>query len=101
MRHVETSRNTEALMSAAGYPPVTSRADSDILVERFGEDEWIVTMISPPALKWASAELCCALRQCFTGHMRLDMMSADRLLKQAHDEGFKVEFTGRSGKDFY
>lgn len=105
MTHIDTTQNTEALLAGAGYAPGTpygvKSPDIDILVERSGEDRWTVTMISPKALAWAKAELCCVLRQCFAGSMRLDMMSADRLLKQAHAHGFHAEFTSLGGKDLY
>lgn len=104
MQRSENTRDTEALLSAAGFSPITrnnATGDADVLIERFGENRFLVTMVSPRALGWASAELCCALRQCFAGRMELDMMSADRLLKQAHAQGFRTEFTGRSGKDLY
>jgi hypothetical protein len=33
--------------------------------------------------------------------MCLDIMSADRLLKEAHDDGLTTEFVSLSGKDIY
>ncbi|MDP9813356.1 hypothetical protein J2W42_006229 [Rhizobium tibeticum] len=73
----------------------------DILLDRSDDDHWVVTMISLRAQNWAAHELCCALRPCFAGSMRLDIMSADRLLKNARKQGFKTEFVGLCGKDIY
>ncbi|QWW70961.1 hypothetical protein [Rhizobium sp. WYJ-E13] len=103
LHHRDTSRVTEALMSAAGCAPPSydSRTNGDILLERDDADHWDIEIISPRAREWAASELCCPLRQCFAGRMRLDIMSADRLLKMAHDRGFRTEFVTRSGRDVF
>lgn len=76
-------------------------SDVDILLDRSDYDHWVVTMISLRARNWAAHELCCPLRSCFAGSMRLDIMSADRLLKSARKQGFKTEFVGLGGKDIF
>ncbi|MGO4440347.1 hypothetical protein [Rhizobium sp. RAF56] len=93
MQSIEITRNTEALLSAAGCNPISAEGqNADLVLERCSDDQCIVRMTSPRARHWAASELCCSLRQCFAGTMRLDMMSTDRLLKQAHEQGLITEF---------
>lgn len=104
MNHVvTTAHHKHTPMYAARRAPIpcARTREADILLERADNDHWVVTMISPRALSWATSELCCALRSCFAGSMCLDMMSADRLLKQAHAQGFRTEFVGLGGKDVF
>lgn len=102
---VTTAHSTDALMASAGCAPLPSAAPRkttvDVVLERADNDHWVVTMISPRALDWATSELCCALRPCFSGSMHLDMMSTDRLLKRARAQGFRTEFVSLGGKDVF
>jgi|UPI000568C25D hypothetical protein len=93
--------NPTVIPSCSIAPNDDRPGDVDILLERSDNDHWVVTMISLRARNWAARELCCALRSCFAGSMRLDIMSADRLLKNARDQGFKTEFVGLGGKDIF
>ncbi|ARO23716.1 hypothetical protein CO659_25450 [Rhizobium sp. S9] len=77
------------------------RTSADLVLERRDEDRWEVTTATPRAQAWARDHFCCALRQSFTGTMCLDIMSADRLLKEAHGDGLTTEFVSLSGKDIY
>ncbi|CCM75383.1 hypothetical protein [Rhizobium mesoamericanum] len=103
MNHiVMDAKNKDAWAFAVCAPiPPARKHEGDILLERADDDHWVVTMISPRALDWATREFCCPLRACFSGSMRLDMMSADRLLKQARVQGFKTEFVGLDGMDVF
>ncbi|OWW05407.1 hypothetical protein ATY81_00465 [Rhizobium sp. R72] len=93
-------KNGSPFATCAFFPPA-GRNESDVLLERVDNDHWVVTMMSPRALDWATRELCCPLRSCFAGSMRLDIMSADRLLKQARAQGFRTEFAGLGGMDVF
>jgi hypothetical protein len=93
-------KDASAFAACASAPPARKN-EGDILLERADDDHWVVTMISPRALDWATRELCCPLRSCFSGSMLLDMMSADRLLKQARTQGFRTEFVGLGGMDVF
>ncbi|MBB3394185.1 hypothetical protein [Rhizobium sp. BK060] len=104
MDHIVTStlNANRAVIPSCSIAPNNDRPrDVDILLERSDNDHWVVTMISLRARNWAAHELCCALRSCFAGSMRLDIMSADRLLKNARKQGFKTEFVGLGGKDIF
>ncbi|CAN7748255.1 hypothetical protein [Rhizobium sp. LjRoot258] len=104
MDHIVTSTlnaNPTVIPSCTLAPSNAGTRDVDILLERSDNDHWVVTMISLRAQNWAAHELCCALRACFAGSMRLDIMSADRLLKNARKQAFKTEFVGLGGKDIY
>ncbi|OWV99820.1 hypothetical protein [Rhizobium sp. R693] len=103
MNHIVTSakdKDGSAFAACTSLPPAR-RNEGDVLLERVDNDHWVVTMISPRALDWATRELCCPLRPCFAGSMRLDIMSADRLLKQARAQGFRTEFAGLGGMDVF
>jgi hypothetical protein len=99
MREQEDISKTEKI-TAATIPPV-DKTSADLILDRRDEDRWEVTAITPRGLSWARDHFCCALRQSFSGTMCLDIMSADRLLKEAHVEGLTTEFIGLSGKDAY
>jgi hypothetical protein len=99
---ISTLNANPAVSPGCAIAPSNARPrDVDILLERSDNGHWVVTMISLQARNWAAHELCCALRSCFAGTMRLDIMSADRLLKNAHKQGFKTEFVGLGGKDIF
>jgi len=97
------TRHRTASMSAATCAPITAvgRGGADILLERSDDDHWIVTMLSRTALEWAKSELCCPLRACFAGSMKLDILSTNRLLKQANSQGFRTEFIGLGDRDVF
>lgn len=103
MNHMVTAaKDKDASAFAACTSALPARKnEGDILLERADDDHWVVTMISLRALDWARRELCCPLRLCFAGSMRLDMMSADRLLKQARAQGFSTKFVGLGGMDVF
>ncbi|MFS8116102.1 hypothetical protein QD460_30705 [Rhizobium jaguaris] len=96
-----TLKDKSALAAPCASIPANRRCEHDILLEREDNDYWVVTMISPRAMDWAKSELCCPLRPCFAGSMRLDIISTDRLLKQAHVQGLRTEFVGLGGKDLF
>jgi hypothetical protein len=85
---------------ATTVPPV-ERVSADLVLGRRDEDRWEVTAATPRGQAWARDHFCCALRQSFPGTMCLDIMSADRLLKEAHGDGLTTEFISQSGKDIY
>ncbi|WP_064685808.1 hypothetical protein [Rhizobium bangladeshense] len=85
---------------ATTNPPV-ERTFADLVLGRRDEDRWEVRAATPRGVAWARDHFCCALRQSFTGTMCLDIMSADRLLKEAHGDGLTTEFVSLSGKDIY
>ncbi|MBY3184211.1 hypothetical protein RWK44_21050 [Rhizobium sp. 25PS6] len=89
-----------ATTAATSVPPV-ERTSADLVLERRDEDRWEVTAATPRGQAWARDHFCCALRQSFSGTMCLDIMSADRLLKEAHVDGLTTEFVSLSGKDIY
>ncbi|MBX5173092.1 hypothetical protein HJB84_25020 [Rhizobium sp. NZLR1b] len=93
-------KETTAATPTAGLAPVERNA-TDLVLERRDEDRWEVTVATPRGLSWVRDLFCCPLRQSFNGAMCLDIMSADRLLKEAHIEGLTTEFIGLSGKDVY
>lgn len=97
------TRQRTSSMSPVKCPPITAvgRGGADILLERADDDHWIVTMLSRTALEWATSELCCPLRACFAGSMKLDILSTNRLLKQANSQGFRTEFIGLGGRDVF
>ncbi len=99
MREQEKTRKA-ATDIATAVPPV-ERTSTDLVLERRGEDRWEVTTATRRGQAWARDHFCCALRQSFTGTVCLDIMSADRLLKEAHGDGLTTEFVSLSGKDIY
>lgn len=99
MREQEKARKT-ATDVATTIPPV-ERTSADLVLEHRDEDRWEVTATTPRGLAWARDHFCCALRPSFSGTMCVDIMSADRLLKEAHIDGLTTEFVSLSGKDIY
>ena len=97
----EEEKNRRAATDTATTVPPVERTSADLVLERRDEDRWEVTAATPRGQTWAKDHFCCALRQSFTGTMCLDIMSADRLLKEAHDDGLTTEFVSLSGKDIY
>ena len=55
----------------------------------------------PRARQWFHSKFCCALGQCLGDDMLVDILSADRFLKEAHTKGLRTEFVGRSGRDLF
>ncbi|KZS57289.1 MULTISPECIES: hypothetical protein [Rhizobium] len=94
------TRTGEALLAAAGSPP-PYHSDRDFRLERSTDDEWRIVILSARARAWVHEQFCGPLCQCLGDSIALDMLSADRFLKQAHDQGLRTEFVGRSGKDLY
>ncbi|EJC75146.1 hypothetical protein Rleg10DRAFT_3718 [Rhizobium leguminosarum bv. trifolii WSM2012] len=99
MREQEATCKT--LRNAATTIRQVERTSTDLILERRDEDRWEVTAVTPRGLAWTRDHFCCALRQSFSGTMCLDIMSADRLLREAHAEGLTTEFVSLSGKDIY
>nr|NLR86124.1 hypothetical protein [Rhizobium sp. P28RR-XV] len=93
-------RNEEALLAAAGYAPMHSD-HCDLRLTRLDEARWQINVISPRAEAWIRETLLSPLAQCFAGNIVVDLMSADRLLKEAHSRGLRTEFTCRSGTDIF
>ncbi|WP_064695761.1 hypothetical protein [Rhizobium aegyptiacum] len=91
----------KTLTGAATTTGQAERTSADLILDRRDEDRWEVTAVTPRGLAWTRDHFCCALRQSFSGTMCLDIMSADRLLKEAHVEGLTTEFVSLSGKDIY
>ncbi|ARQ14410.1 hypothetical protein NXC12_PE00817 (plasmid) [Rhizobium etli] len=98
MREQEACKT--ATYVATTMAPV-ERTSADLVLGRRDEDRWEVTATTPRGMAWARDHFCCALRQSFTGIMCLDIMSADRLLREAHGDGLTTEFVSLSGKDIY
>ncbi|MBC2804885.1 hypothetical protein ACC697_04605 [Rhizobium ruizarguesonis] len=97
----EQEKTLKAATDIATTIPPVERTSADLVLERRDEDRWEVTAATPRGQAWARDHFCCALRQSFTGTMCLDIMSADRLLKEAHGDGLTTEFVSLSGKDIY
>ncbi|MBB6303776.1 hypothetical protein GGE67_004417 [Rhizobium leucaenae] len=97
---MDISRATEALLAGAGsYIPQSSEAD--LRIDRCSSDQWKITVLSPRAREWVHNEFCCALGQCLGEDMLVDILSANRFLKEAHAKGLRTEFVGRGGKDLF
>lgn len=98
----DTSRNSEALLAGAGYPPPSpAESTGDFQLDRSSNDSWRITAMSERARQWIKREFCGPLRQCLNDSFVVDMLSADRFLKQAHAMGFRTEYIGPHGKDLY
>ncbi|MFS8116116.1 hypothetical protein QD460_30780 [Rhizobium jaguaris] len=97
---MDVSRTQEALLAGAGY-----RAPQDIeaefRIDRWRSDQWKITVLSPRAHQWVHDEFCCALGQDLGDDMLVDILSANRFLKEAHAKGLRTEFVSRSGKDLF
>lgn len=85
----------------AGAIPSFERTDTDLVLERLDADRWQITAATPRGMVWMRDRFCCALRLSFNGAVCLDILSADRLLKEAHAGGLTTEFIGLSRKDVY
>ncbi|MBY5384738.1 MULTISPECIES: hypothetical protein [Rhizobium] len=94
------TRTAEALLTAAGSPP-PYHSDGDFRLDRSTDDQWRIVILSARARAWVHEQFCFPLCQCLGDSIAVDMLSADRFLKIAHDQGFRTEFVGRSGKDLY
>jgi hypothetical protein len=95
-----TTRNEEALLAGAGYAPLQSD-HCDFRLTRLDETRWQIDAISSRAEAWIRETLSFPLAQCFAGDIVVDVMSADRLLKEAHAKGLRTEFICRSGTDTF
>ncbi len=94
------TRTGEALLAGAGYP-LPQREDSDFRLDRTDSDEWEITVVSSRARAWVHEELCNPLCQCLRDSFKVDVLGADRFLKQVHALGFRTEFVGTGGKDLF
>lgn len=73
----------------------------DLVLDRLDEERWEVSAVTLYGMTWVRDRFCCPLRLSFNGSICLDVMSADRLLKEAHEDGLTTEFVGLSGKDTF
>ncbi len=96
----DCTRTDEALLAGAGYP-LPHHQNCDFRLDRADSNEWEITVLSPSAQAWIRDELCYPLGQCLSDSFKVDILSADRFLKQARALGFRTEFVGRGGKDLF
>ncbi|MFS8055368.1 hypothetical protein QD357_21340 [Rhizobium sp. BR 317] len=94
------TRTGEALLAAAGYA-FPHHQDCDFRLDRTGNNEWQIMVLSPRACEWVRKELCTPFGQCLSNGFKVDILSADQFLKQAHALGFRTEFVGGSGRDLF
>lgn len=99
MRDVQT-RTDQALLMAAGIP-VHQESICDFRLDRTSNHDWRITALSLRAREWVHQELCGPLCQCLNDSIVVDVLSADRFLKQIHDQGFRTEFVGIGGMDSF
>ncbi|SCW87664.1 hypothetical protein SAMN02927900_05991 [Rhizobium mongolense subsp. loessense] len=92
------SRTGEALLAGAGCP-VPHHCDCDLTLDRIAVDRWEISIRSPRADAWVRKELCEPLGHCLGGSIVVDVLSADRFIKNARAQGFRIEFVGLGGKD--
>lgn len=97
---MDCTRTGEALLAGAGYP-LPHHQDCDFRLDRADSDEWEIAVLSPCAQAWVRDELCYPLGQSLGGSFKVDILSADRFLKQARARGFRTEFVGTGGKDLF
>ncbi len=92
------TRNEEALLAGAGCAPkVQDRYD--FRLSRLDNTRWQIETISSIAEAWIRETLESPLTQSFDGEIIVDVLSADRLLKEAHARGLRTEFICCSGTD--
>lgn len=94
------TRTEEALLAGAGYP-LPHHQDCDFRLDRADRDKWEITIVSPRAQAWVHDELCNPLCQGLSDSLKVDILGADRFLKQVHALGFRTEFVGTGGKDLF
>ncbi|WFU11805.1 hypothetical protein QA646_25845 (plasmid) [Rhizobium sp. CB3090] len=83
--NMDISRTTEALLAGAGFHTPQS-SEADFRIDRWRSDQWKIIVLSP-APAWFHSKFCCALGQCLGDDMLVDILSADRFLKEAHTKG--------------
>lgn len=94
------TRTGEALLAGAGYPPPHYH-NRDFRLDRTDSDHWEITVLSLRAQAWVHDELCNPVGQSRSDRLRVDILSADQFLKQVHALGFRTEFVGTGGTDFF
>lgn len=92
------TRNEEALLAGAGYAPAPTER-CDFRLSRLDDSRWQFEAVSPRAAAWIRETLSYPLTQSFAGGIVVDVLSADRLLREAHAMGLRTEFTCCSGRD--
>lgn len=94
------TRNEEALLAGAGYAPALDD-HCDFRLRRLDETRWQIVAVSPRGKAWICETLAPPLTQCFAGDIIVDVVSADRLLKEAHAKGLRTQFICCSGTDIF
>ncbi len=92
------TRNEEALLAGAGCAPARNER-CDFRLIRLDNSRWQFEAVSPRAETWIRETLSYPLTQSFAGGIVVDVLGADRLLKEAHAKGLRTEFTCCSGTD--
>ncbi|ENN86828.1 hypothetical protein RHSP_31420 [Rhizobium freirei PRF 81] len=94
------TRNEEALLAGAGCVPM-EKDRYDFRLSRLDNARWQIDAVSARAEAWMRETLAYPLAQSFAGEIIVDVLSADRLLKEAHASGLKTEFICCSGTDTF
>lgn len=92
------SRKSEASHSEAGCP-APQHSNCDLALDRKTVDQWEISIRSERADAWVRTELAQPFGHCLGGRITVDVLSADRFIKSARAQGFRIEFVGPGGKD--
>lgn len=86
-------------LSAGAGRPVAYHQACDFALDRTAVDQWKISIRSPRADAWVREKLCQPLSYCLGGSIIVDVLSANRFIKSARAQGFRIEFVGPRGKD--
>ncbi|TAU35317.1 hypothetical protein ELI43_36955 [Rhizobium leguminosarum] len=96
---LNSSRLRETVLAGAGCP-VPHHRECDFALDRTTAYQWEISIRSPRADAWVREQLCQPFGYCLGGNIIVDVLSADRFIKSAQAQGFRIEFVGPNGKDF-
>ena len=86
-------------LSVGAGRPVAYHHACDFALDRTAVDQWKISIRSPRADAWVRKKLCQPLGYCLGGSIIADVLSANRFIKSARAQGFRIEFVGPRGKD--
>ncbi|MGO8036745.1 hypothetical protein [Rhizobium leguminosarum] len=92
------SRKSEAQHSGAAWP-APQHSNCDLALDHKTVDQWEISIRSERADAWVRTELSQPFDHCLGGRITVDVLSADRFIKSARAQGFRIEFVGPGGKD--
>jgi hypothetical protein len=96
----EYTRTEEALLAAAGLDASHPHHADYKLVKR-ADGRWEICSLSPRGYEWVRSRMNEPLQPGTDTTIAVNLFEANRFLKEARANGFKTEFVGLNGLDYF